>query len=940
MTTTRALPGIRFETDPAAVPETLPRMDIAAFVGFASRGPLHTPVSIEDVAQFRDLFGSDAVLARAPDDSERRAYLGPAIEGFFANGGRRCWVVRVAADTAARSTFEVPGLAQMEADGSLTAITAAARCAGSWSDDLAVSTVQRRTRLRVTTLEVVGSPYVYALGLRGSAGALQPGDILDVFIPGEGFGLLLVVDSVRATETGVTVYGDTGQWFEVLPDTGSPPEEDGPTARRVLTPAQGEQRLALLIDPAVLGILIRFDILVWRNDELEARLNDLAFSREHPRFWAVLPDDEALFGQKDGRAYRPPPTQSLLAEITGPRFPLSGPVDPYADSAPQFLPWNMPTVANPGQARAAIRPPGTPLERDGLSLLLAAYFLDDHDINRATMFSVLGEAEHKYYRRQEALRGIYSLLPVREVTVISAPDAQNLVQTVAPTVPDEPLVAPILAPVDGPDPFERYRLQWSSVVGATGYVLEQSSTPDFQRAQSIFSGDDTMRRLLLEPGCPVAVYFRVRADRYGLTGPWSNTRVRVLPPQNFSTCGAIDPETLEILLDEPVAGASQTLNLSWSLVMPEHDGSVDYELEVATDTAFANIVETITTTDTSAIIESPDAGIRYYRVRALHSSQVGPCSNTKVWLSFTFSTSVPDNLSIDIDVAPQMLAVQCALMRWCAARRDVMAILTLPARVTLSQARDHLYVLAPFLFGERDDTSLAELAANVVPLLPGESEALAFAAFYYPWVLRTRNSNVTGGTIQLQPAPPDGSVCGTYASTALEQGAWVAPANTALAGALAVRPDLDLGEWRGYRDAQVNVIRRERGIFVAMDATTLGTSEATRPVNIRRLLMLLRRLALREGQNEVFQPSSIDFRNRVRHRFERLMLDMYQRGAFIGSTPAEAFRVVADESVNPPQSVDAGRFIIELHIAPSRPLEFVTVRLVQTGPEQLLLEDA
>src|SRR3712207_7471121 len=39
--------------------EVLPRMDVAAFVGFAASGPLHLPVAVEDASQFAALFGAD-----------------------------------------------------------------------------------------------------------------------------------------------------------------------------------------------------------------------------------------------------------------------------------------------------------------------------------------------------------------------------------------------------------------------------------------------------------------------------------------------------------------------------------------------------------------------------------------------------------------------------------------------------------------------------------------------------------------------------------------------------------------------------------------------------------------------------------------------------------------------------------------------------------------
>ena len=99
-TLTRRLPGIRFEALAPPSPVVLPRMDIAAFVGFASSGPLHVPVAVETPAEFADVFGPDPVLARDEARSEDVAgYLGSAVRGFFRNGGKRCWVVRVAGGT-------------------------------------------------------------------------------------------------------------------------------------------------------------------------------------------------------------------------------------------------------------------------------------------------------------------------------------------------------------------------------------------------------------------------------------------------------------------------------------------------------------------------------------------------------------------------------------------------------------------------------------------------------------------------------------------------------------------------------------------------------------------------------------------------------------------------------------------------------------------------
>jgi phage tail sheath protein FI len=65
---------------------------------------------------------------------------------------------------------------------------------------------------------------------------------------------------------------------------------------------------------------------------------------------------------------------------------------------------------------------------------------------------------------------------------------------------------------------------------------------------------------------------------------------------------------------------------------------------------------------------------------------------------------------------------------------------------------------------------------------------------------------------------------------------------------------------------------------------------------------------------------------------------MFMRGAFAGATAAASFQVVTGSSINTPQSVDQGRFIAEIKVAPSLPLSFLTIRLVQSGDRTFAVE--
>jgi phage tail sheath protein FI len=71
------------------------RTDVAGFVGLAERGPADDPVRIESWRQFQAIFGQPLPFG----------YLAYAVKGFFENGGRTCFVVRVTNAAAVRASL-------------------------------------------------------------------------------------------------------------------------------------------------------------------------------------------------------------------------------------------------------------------------------------------------------------------------------------------------------------------------------------------------------------------------------------------------------------------------------------------------------------------------------------------------------------------------------------------------------------------------------------------------------------------------------------------------------------------------------------------------------------------------------------------------------------------------------------------------------------------
>src|SRR6266511_3922202 len=117
------------------------RTDIAGFVGIATRGPLHQPLPIQSWRQFQAYFG----------DFTGAGYLAYAVRAFFENGGQRCWVVRVASETAATASVTL----QSESLGRVWTISASSP--GVWGNDLDI-VVRETHRAQTLTVPQASAP--------------------------------------------------------------------------------------------------------------------------------------------------------------------------------------------------------------------------------------------------------------------------------------------------------------------------------------------------------------------------------------------------------------------------------------------------------------------------------------------------------------------------------------------------------------------------------------------------------------------------------------------------------------------------------------------------------------------------------------------------------------------------------------------------------------
>ncbi|MGW2836698.1 phage tail sheath family protein [Streptomyces sp. NPDC001493] len=200
-----------------------------------------------------------------------------------------------------------------------------------------------------------------------------------------------------------------------------------------------------------------------------------------------------------------------------------------------------------------------------------------------------------------------------------------------------------------------------------------------------------------------------------------------------------------------------------------------------------------------------------------------------------------------------------------------------------------------------------------------------YAALYYPWIKSFDPS--VGQSVLI---PPSGHVAGIWARNDSERGVHKAPANEVVRGAVDLETQITRGEQDLLNPIGVNCIRAfpGRGIRI-WGARTVSSDPAWRYLNIRRYFNYLEESILLGTQWVVFEPNDHALWARIRRNISAFLTNEWRSGALFGQRPEEAFYVKCDEETNPPESVDVGRVVCEIGIAPVKPAEFVIFRLAQ-----------
>ena len=143
--------------------------------------------------------------------------------------------------------------------------------------------------------------------------------------------------------------------------------------------------------------------------------------------------------------------------------------------------------------------------------------------------------------------------------------------------------------------------------------------------------------------------------------------------------------------------------------------------------------------------------------------------------------------------------------------------------------------------------------------------------------------------------------------------------------------DSEATEQELLNPAQVNCIRSfgASGIRIWGARTLARQDQSWRYINVRRLFIFIEESIRRGTQWVVFEPNDADLWARVRRTVGSFLHNLWMQGALVGATPEQAFFILCDETNNPAGSVDEGRLVVDVGIAPVKPAEFVIFRISQ-----------
>ena len=213
---------------------------------------------------------------------------------------------------------------------------------------------------------------------------------------------------------------------------------------------------------------------------------------------------------------------------------------------------------------------------------------------------------------------------------------------------------------------------------------------------------------------------------------------------------------------------------------------------------------------------------------------------------------------------------------------------------------------------------LVSYGSNINPVLTQAlSYDTSYAAAYWPWV-QTIDPN-TGNQVWV---PASTMIPGVYAFNDSVAEPWFAPAGInrgILSNVIRAERVLTQGNRDDLYESNINPIATfpNQGVVVFGQKTLQKKASALDRVNVRRLLIELKNYISQIANTLVFEQNTVTTRNNFLSQVNPYLASVQQQQGLT------AFRVVMDESNNPPSVVDQNQLVGQIYLQPTRTAEFI-----------------
>lgn len=211
----------------------------------------------------------------------------------------------------------------------------------------------------------------------------------------------------------------------------------------------------------------------------------------------------------------------------------------------------------------------------------------------------------------------------------------------------------------------------------------------------------------------------------------------------------------------------------------------------------------------------------------------------------------------------------------------------------------------------------------------GEASGLDsnYAAVYYPWV-KVLDTSVNKPVL----VPPSVIVPGAIAASDRIAAEWFAPAGLnrgVLGNVLEAKIRLNQAERDELYDAKINPIATfpQTGVCIWGQKTLQERNTALNRINVRRLLIALKKFIASSSRYLVFEQNTVATRNRFLNIVNPYLESVQQRQGLF------AFRVQMDEANNTPDVIDRNQLVGAIFIQPAKTAEFIVLdfNILPTG---------